>query len=301
MQSDDASFASRQVDRLFEQLLQMHGKIRVVLPDVEPVKKQEPIKIPESVRLAEEIKKESYVNAQITEEKESLKVVETEKIAKIPDLEIKDTEATPSLDERLPDFNLEREVKENEPVSLKKKKSGFVSRVSFEPEIQIKPVDVVSKEDEELVKIIDEKIKKSLPEEETPFYEIEEPEEEFIIPEIALIGEEIGFEEQENEVIVEQNTYKDFKDLVAAKKPIAKIDYLILAAYYLQSSEDIYKFSLKQINTKVMPFLGSLIDHSVVHEAISKDYIEVVPDYNGTAEVTEYKLTIEGENYILSS
>ena len=94
--------------------------------------------------------------------------------------------------------------------------------------------------------------------------------------------------------------FETMEELIAIKKPQSKLDYLLLTAYYLQTKEDLFKYSLKQLNSKSMPFLGSLIDHSVIHNAVAHDFIEVVPDYNGTAEVTEYRLTPVGEDYLLS-
>ena len=89
------------------------------------------------------------------------------------------------------------------------------------------------------------------------------------------------------------------KKLTIFKNPESKLDYILLTAYYLQNKENLYKYSLKQINSKTMPFLGSLIDHYIIHDAVASGFIEVVPDYNGTADVTEYRLTEEGENYLL--
>ena len=94
--------------------------------------------------------------------------------------------------------------------------------------------------------------------------------------------------------------FESLADLIAVKNPQSKLDYLLLTAYYLQTTENLFKYSLKQLNSKLMPFLGYLIDHSIVHNAVAHDFIEVVPDYNGIAEVTEYRLTPLGENYLIN-
>ncbi len=52
MKSDDIYFAIRQVDRLFEKLLKTQGRMRVVLPEIEPEK------IPKAPK---EIKKQNTV------------------------------------------------------------------------------------------------------------------------------------------------------------------------------------------------------------------------------------------------
>ena len=47
-----------------------------------------------------------------------------------------------------------------------------------------------------------------------------------------------------------------------------------------------------------MPFSKIPIDHSIIQQAVSKNYMEVVPDYTGMAAVTEYTITAEGIDYI---
>ena len=171
-----------------------------------------------------------------------------------------------------------------------RQKAGFKTSKVEEPETQqIKLLNVDSsedeEEDEEIAKILEEKIKKSLPLSEDKVISVED---DVIYPEFMEDNEE------------EQQDFDTLGELIELKKPESKLDYLLLTAYYLQTKEDLFKYSLKQLNSKSMPFLGSLIDHSVIHNAVAHDFIEVVPDYNGTADVTEYRLTPVGENYILS-
>jgi hypothetical protein len=102
-----------------------------------------------------------------------------------------------------------------------------------------------------------------------------------------------------SEIRVNKNS-KDssLKDLFKAKKPDSLLDYLLITAHYLQEYESLDRYSLKQINAKVMPFSQSPIDHAVIQKAVSLEYIEVVPDFTGMADVTEYKITPEGELYL---
>ena len=90
------------------------------------------------------------------------------------------------------------------------------------------------------------------------------------------------------------------KDFIEDKNPVELLDYLVLAAYYLHNVEMLDRYSLKQINSKIFPFSKRAIDHSVLQEAVSKNYIEVIPDYTGMSDVTEYKITADGEKYFLS-
>lgn len=94
--------------------------------------------------------------------------------------------------------------------------------------------------------------------------------------------------------------FKGLEDLIYLKKPQTKLDYLLIAAYYLQEKEDIEKYSLKQVNSTIMPHIKEPVDHSVIHEAVGHEYLEVVPDYLGSGGVTEYKITKEGIEYILN-
>ncbi len=94
--------------------------------------------------------------------------------------------------------------------------------------------------------------------------------------------------------------FKDLEDLIYLKKPQTKLDYLILTSYFLQEKEKKEKYSLKQINAKVIPQLKEAIDHSVIHESIAHGYFEVVPDYDGDSDLTEYKITEDGIDYLLN-
>lgn len=181
-----------------------------------------------------------------------------------------------------------------------RQKAGFKSPEIEEPVVQrVKPQDVISsedEEDEEIVKILEEKIKKSLPASESKSISLEAQE----ITSVEINEPDLTYEE---EVEYTDSTTQDFEsmgELIAIKNPQSKLDYLLLTAYYLQIKESLFKYSLKQLNAKAMPFQGSLIDHSIIHNAVAHDFIEVVPDYNGTAEVTEYRLTPLGENYLLN-
>ncbi len=296
MTSDDGSFAGRQLDKLFSKLFNMEGKVRVVLPPIEPEKAKKEITV-EPIK-QDIIEKEPA--EEVIQTKEVLKAEEKQTVKPVEE-PVKTVEPASAVEEKPVQVKKEPPIKlpEEDVIIPEKQKSGFISPEIKEPEVIIKPIDVVSEEDEEIAKILEEKIKKSLPFKEMPVIEIEEPEEEEIstYKKQPIPVETIKTEALEDEVIMEFNS---FQDLVKYKRPQTKLEYLLWAAYYLQNKEDIYKFSLKQVNSKIMPFLGTLIDHSVIHEAVSNNFVEVVPDYNGTADVTEYKLTLEGENYLFN-
>ena len=154
-------------------------------------------------------------------------------------------------------------------------------------------------EDEEIARIIEEKIKKNLPKSEDKIVFVDTATEQEITS-VEIDEPDVIYTELYEDNNLMTQDFETMEELIAIKKPQSKLDYLLLTAYYLQTKEDLFKYSLKQLNSKSMPFLGSLIDHSVIHNAVAHDFIEVVPDYNGTAEVTEYRLTPVGEDYLLS-
>ncbi len=90
---------------------------------------------------------------------------------------------------------------------------------------------------------------------------------------------------------------KLFLNLVNSKNTSDKFHYLIITAYYLAEFEKLQRFSLKQINSKMMQNLSEVIDHATLQEAINQGFIEVVPDLTGISDVAEYKLTLSGEEF----
>lgn len=90
---------------------------------------------------------------------------------------------------------------------------------------------------------------------------------------------------------------KTFLEFVNSKKTQNKLHYFIIAAYYLSEYEKEDRFTLKQVNSKLMQNLSEVIDHSVLQDSIRQELIEVVPDYTGLSEVCEYTLTPRGEEF----
>ena len=77
------------------------------------------------------------------------------------------------------------------------------------------------------------------------------------------------------------------------------MDYLLLTAYYFTQYEQKPRFTLKQLNAKLMQNIAVIIDHSVLQEAINRDYIECLPDLTGLVGASEYRLTAYGEKVLL--
>lgn len=72
-------------------------------------------------------------------------------------------------------------------------------------------------------------------------------------------------------------------------------DYLLLSAFYLIRFEHQHAFSLKNINSALVKSGLTPINHSILESVLSSGYLAMVPDLTGTAEVTEYILTPEGQ------
>lgn len=90
-----------------------------------------------------------------------------------------------------------------------------------------------------------------------------------------------------------------FLNYISARKIERKMDYLLLTAYYFTQYEQKPRFTLKQLNAKLMQNIAVIIDHSVLQEAINRDYIECLPDLTGLVGTSEYRLTAYGEKVLL--
>ena len=90
-----------------------------------------------------------------------------------------------------------------------------------------------------------------------------------------------------------------FLNYMNTRKIERKIDYLLLTAYYFTQYEQKPRFTLKQLNAKLMQNIAIILDHSVLQEAINRDYIECLPDLTGLVGTSEYRLTAYGEKVLL--
>lgn len=90
-----------------------------------------------------------------------------------------------------------------------------------------------------------------------------------------------------------------FINFISARPLEKKIDYLLMTAYYFTQYEQKPRFTLKQLNAKLMQNIAVIIDHSVLQEAINRDYIECLPDLTGLVGASEYRLTSYGEKVLL--
>ncbi len=90
-----------------------------------------------------------------------------------------------------------------------------------------------------------------------------------------------------------------FLNFISSRKVERKIDYLLMTAYYFTQYEQKPRFTLKQLNAKLMQNVAIILDHSVVQEALNRDYIECLPDLTGIVGSSEYRLTAYGEKTLL--
>ena len=92
-----------------------------------------------------------------------------------------------------------------------------------------------------------------------------------------------------------------FINFITARPLEKKLDYLLMTAYYFTQYEQKPRFTLKQLNAKLMQNIAVIIDHSVLQEAINRDYIECLPDLTGLVGASEYRLTAYGEKTLLDN
>lgn len=92
-----------------------------------------------------------------------------------------------------------------------------------------------------------------------------------------------------------------FLNYIGGRKNCKNIDYILLTAYYFSQYEQKPRFTIKQLNAKLMQNLAVIIDHSVLQEAINRGYIECLPDLTGIVGASEYRLTSYGEKTLLES
>jgi len=72
-------------------------------------------------------------------------------------------------------------------------------------------------------------------------------------------------------------------------------ELLLLAAYYLTTFEQQKAFTLKQLNSSLVKSGKSPVNHGVLEVALQEGVLDMVPDLNGTAEISEYRLTEQGD------
>ncbi|MBR2430878.1 hypothetical protein IKB17_05405 [bacterium] len=90
-----------------------------------------------------------------------------------------------------------------------------------------------------------------------------------------------------------------FLNYISTRKIERKMDYLLLTAYYFTQYEQKPRFTLKQLNSKLMQNIAVILDHGVLQEAINRNYIECLPDLTGLVGASEYRLTSYGEKVLL--
>ena len=137
--------------------------------------------------------------------------------------------------------------------------------------------------------------------------EIQPPDFDFQESKEPVSNENISFEEALNEsienpkteVVEKVDTISEFEDFAKEYNPQTPVDYLIVAGLYILNIENQERFTIKQINSKVVPLSGKPVDHAVMQEAIEQGYVRIVPDLTETSEFTEYTLTEQGEGYFV--
>ena len=109
-----------------------------------------------------------------------------------------------------------------------------------------------------------------------------------------------SIENPKTEVVEKKEITSDFQEYLNSYNPQNDIDKLIIAGLYTLNVENKERFTIKQLNSKLVPTTGEPIDHKTIDEAIKQNLVKIVPDLTGTNEFTEYTLTEDGENYFIN-
>jgi hypothetical protein len=86
-------------------------------------------------------------------------------------------------------------------------------------------------------------------------------------------------------------------DLVRRAQATTPEEFLMLASYFLTFFEAEERFSLKRINSMMVRSGITPVNHSVLESTLAKEYLAMVPDLTGMADVTEYTLTSAGQEF----
>lgn len=93
------------------------------------------------------------------------------------------------------------------------------------------------------------------------------------------------------------STKNELFKLITDKNFQTQLDYLIMTAFYMLHFENITRFTIKQINARLVPINIEPINHSTIHQAVLDGYVEIVPDLTGLGDFMEYTLSTKGEDY----
>ncbi len=306
--SDNKYFVITQYDKIFKDFTSSGKKPVKTEKQEEPAStRPEPVepKVEPVAEVEETVEEEPEVSAEETEPVE---------------------EAMYAPDKDLDEFLYKRNFERDNPSKLKteeqeqKEEDDLAQEVpentEFEDIIQEKlqeqeePASDTDEEEQELAQELRKSFEEEEIEEEAPDQE-EEPQKnskvyDILAEKLSVLPEEernklnLNCKEEIQEESQIPSRFRNLEDLISIKKPQTKLDYLLLTAYCLQEKEGAEKYSLKQINSAIVPHLKEPIDHSVIHEAVGHEYFEVVPDYTGSEGITEYTISKQGEDYILN-
>ncbi len=115
-------------------------------------------------------------------------------------------------------------------------------------------------------------------------------------PEFEKVLEE-SLENPKTEVEEKVEITSPFQAYLSVFETNNPLELLMLTAKYIWENENAEKFTIKQINAKLVPAKGLAINHLNIQEALEKELIKIVPNYTNIADVTEYTLTENGERY----
>jgi hypothetical protein len=125
--------------------------------------------------------------------------------------------------------------------------------------------------------------------------EVEEEPEPEIIEEPKPIPKPVAKPKMEPVSGIPSIDLKNYLNSINIKTPV---DLLLATARYMEEQENYSKFTTKDISGRTLKAIAKQISPAIFLAAVNKGYIEVVPDFTGTAESNEYALTDAGRDYL---
>lgn len=110
---------------------------------------------------------------------------------------------------------------------------------------------------------------------------------------------DMTIEKPTTDVVEKKIDNESFESYAVSFNPEEPMDYLMLSSKFLMEKEHLERFSLKQLNAKIVPLTENPITHDIINQAIEDGLLRVIPDLTGLSEVTEYTLTEKGEGYFI--
>lgn len=238
----------------------------------------------------EEEEPEKVAEETVQESEDLTAIFGAEEEEKQPEQELKpsfDTEMPEEMVQELADEIVKEVVEE---ATQKQELADELAEEIIEEVIQTEVVEEVEEEADELDDLLS-----AMAEEEEEAAEVVEEE---IIEEPQVVVEEPKIT-RPKPVIPEPEPVMDIVKYINSLKLKTPVDLLLATSFFMENFESLKKFTTKDISNRTLATINKQISPAIFLSAVNKGFIEVVPDFTGTAESNEYALTQKGRTYVI--